>query len=89
MIFLVVYDPKGQRLVEFKEYDPAAKSEAVSDRLRADKQFGDAVDRHEVVLLEADSRDDLKTTHSRYFQNLDQFLKEQRNSLSEKLEERR
>jgi hypothetical protein len=64
--FLLVYDRLAGRLLEEREFDETQRTEASAERLvreSAQRSHSDI----EVVLLEAESLEALRKTHSRYF----------------------
>jgi hypothetical protein len=62
-IFLLVYDRHAGRLLQITSFEDSVRFEAVAARRRSEVQHRGK----EVVLLEADSEDDLRKTHGRYF----------------------
>lgn len=74
MIFLIEYDRGAGRLQQLKTYDNSMRREAATDRLRLELDLLKLGSKHEVVLLEAASEEDLRLTHSRYFGNLADLL---------------
>lgn len=66
--FLLVFDRSEQRLVQCIEYPQERRQDAEDARYAAevDSLQGDA-GRCEIVILEADSIDELKQTHGSYF----------------------
>lgn len=71
----MVYDRKTGSLVRaVREYRESERDLAEKERLEIEI---DSVGRHlghEVVLLEADSQDDLRRTHARYFKRLEDLV---------------
>ncbi len=68
MIFLIHYDRSAgltRRLLEFNDHQSASK-----EKLSMEIELIGEKNGHEVVLLEAENKDDLMKTHSRYFSNL-------------------
>jgi hypothetical protein len=63
-LFLVVYDRKLHRLRELREYDASQRLQALTERLKLEILGGSDL---EVVILEAESREQLESTHARYF----------------------
>jgi len=75
MIFLIEYHrPKG-RIVTFKRFKDSERLEAQKSRLDLELDLNHRGVDHEVVLLEARSKDALRRTHRRYFENASQILK--------------
>ncbi|HET6274310.1 MAG TPA: hypothetical protein VFE16_00060 [Candidatus Cybelea sp.] len=75
MIFLLVYDTRSAKLLEFKEYQDEARSRAMSELRTMQEALLEQLDSVEVCLFEADSRKTLEQTHSRYFKTLPQLSK--------------
>jgi hypothetical protein len=74
MIYLIEYDRGLGRLLRLDGYLPAQRRRAEEDRLGIELELlREQVDR-EVVLLEASSEDELRKTHRRYFERLDELL---------------
>jgi hypothetical protein len=74
VIFLIEYHrPKG-RLVTFKVFEDSHRSEAEHSRLDIELELNRKGIKHEVVLLEAKSKDALRKTHRRYFEDLGETL---------------
>jgi len=71
--YLIVYDRHKGEILERADYPEKDRDRAFADRLRKmlDRRGQDDV---EVVLFGADSFDDLKKTHSRYFQSSEEIL---------------
>lgn len=68
MIFLIHYDRSSgetKELLEFTDHPSASKAKLSMEISLIGQKNG-----HEVVLLEAENKDDLMKTHSRYFSNL-------------------
>jgi hypothetical protein len=71
MIFLIDYNRASGLLISIREFDDALRAAAEQSRLDlevANLQRGGI---HEVVLLEAATKADLRRTHRRYFENLE------------------
>jgi hypothetical protein len=73
MYFLIQYDRSKGKLESIVSYDMAEATRAQDDRLAAEVAHLRAGREMEVVLLDAPSIDDLKKTHRRYFEGLDQL----------------
>ena len=77
--FLLIYDRRRNKIIEVKTF-------ALDDRERALAERGALIRDHranldlEIVLLGANSFEDLKKTHSRYFKTLGQLAKQQKNT---------
>jgi hypothetical protein len=75
VIFLIEYNRKEAKLYTFKSYKDSDWNKASEDRLALELRLLHAGIDHEVVTLEADSEEDLRQTHGRYFDNLSELLK--------------
>ncbi len=69
MIFLLQYNRKGGELVKLTQYEESDRLDAQNKRLQLELSLLQGGLDDEVVLLEADSLDALRQTHSRYFLN--------------------
>lgn len=65
---LLVYDRAKAELLEERAFD--SKAEALRARFEAEAAYRQDGENIEVVVLAAESRDDLMRTHSRYFFSL-------------------
>jgi hypothetical protein len=74
MIFLIEYDRSKGSIVTFREFDDSQRREAEDSRLGIELDLNSKGINHEVVLLEAASKDALHRTHQRYFADLTQIL---------------
>jgi hypothetical protein len=70
MIFLLDYDRASGVLISVREFDDALRAAAEQSRLDLEVANLQRSGIHEVVLLEAATKADLKRTHCRYFENL-------------------
>jgi hypothetical protein len=68
--FLLIYDRAAGHLVRNQEYDDAAA--AFAGRVLAEAEFANQPD-IEIVALTAESEDELRTTHGRYFLGLSEL----------------
>ena len=75
MIFLIEYNRSEGHIVTFREFDDSRQREAEDSRLGIELDLNRKGIGHEVVLLEAASKDALHRTHQRYFADLTQILK--------------
>lgn len=75
MIYLIQYDRGSGELVQLEEYAANEKQQAEEARLSVELSLLKSKISHEVVLLEATNQDELRKTHRRYFERLDQLLK--------------
>lgn len=69
MIFLLVYDRSKGKLIEETSYPDSKLDEANAARLDAEIANVDRTD-IEVVILQSESREELRKTHGRYFKSL-------------------
>ena len=76
MIYLIQYDRSSGRLVWVEPFSADKKDKAEEARLQVELELLSSKVSHEVVLLEASSEDELRKTHRRYFERLDQLLTE-------------
>jgi len=75
MIFLIEYDRRLGQIVNFEEFEDDARHKAEKIRLDIELALNrNGVD-HEVVLLQAASKDALRQTHRRYFESPQELLK--------------
>jgi len=75
MIFLIEYDRSEGQIVTFRDFDESQRREAEDSRLGMELDLNRKGIDHEVVLLEAASKDALQRTHQRYFADLIEILK--------------
>lgn len=68
--FLMVFDRQEGRVLRQREY--SGRAEALRARFRAERQHPDR-ENVEIVVLTADSEADLRHTHARYFESVDQI----------------
>ena len=74
MIYLIEYNRQKGKLLRLEEFQPTDRQQAEEKRLLVELELlcnGSAL---EVVLLEASSKEELRKTHRRYFECLDQWL---------------
>ena len=71
MIFLIEYNRSEGKIVTFRNYDASHRREAQETRFGIELDLNRKGIKHELVLLEAHSADELLRTHRRYFENLD------------------
>ena len=74
MIFLIEYNRREGHIVTFREFENSQRREAEDSRLEIELDLNRKGISHEVVLLEALSKDALHRTHLRYFADLTQIL---------------
>jgi hypothetical protein len=75
VIFLIEYNRSEGQIVSFRDFDDSQRREAENSRLEIELDLNRKGVDHEVVLLEAASKDALHRTHQRYFEDLTQILK--------------
>ena len=76
MIYLIQYDRTQGQLVNLVAFRADNKQRAEEARLEVELALLRAHVWHEVVLLEAKNEHELRKTHRRYFERLDQLLTE-------------
>lgn len=69
-LYLLVYDRSRRTPLRIQEFEPGQYAEANRRMLAEELAHPD----FEVVLLEAPTRDDLRRTHGRYFEDLTRLL---------------
>lgn len=74
MIFLIEYNRSEGQIVTSRDFDDSQRREAEYSRLEIELDLNRKGVDHEVVLLEAASKDALYRTHRRYFEDLTQIL---------------
>ncbi len=75
MIFLIEYDRlKGER-IKYDKFKDSERTKAETRRQEVELDLNRKNIKHEVVLLEAASENELQHTHRRYFLSLDAILK--------------
>jgi len=74
MIYLIEYNRKTSKLLRLEEFLPTDRRQAEEKRLRIELKLLRTGLALEVVLLEASSKDELRKTHRRHFERLDQLL---------------
>lgn len=74
MIFLIEYDRPQGRIITLKTFEDSEMQTAENTRLELELKLNRSGTDHEVVLLEAASKDALLKTHRRYFENLSQIV---------------
>lgn len=70
MIFLIHYDRAKSALVSMRSFSDEQREAASRAKLDLEISLLGVGSSSEVVLLEAGSEDDLRTTHRRYFETL-------------------
>jgi|JI8StandDraft_2_1071088.scaffolds.fasta_scaffold16393_3 hypothetical protein len=78
MIYLVQYDRAAAKLVSLQEFGALQARRAEEARLSIELELLSQETAQEVVLLEASNEDELRKTHRRYFERLEQLLDQTR-----------
>lgn len=73
MLFLIEYDRNRGRLVALTTFEDSAQDAADDARLDLELTLSRRGVQREVVLLEAATEDDLRRTHRRYFEGLNEL----------------
>lgn len=76
MIYLIQYDRSLGELVRLEAFPSESKDGAAEKRLCVELDLLSRKVTQEVVLLEAKNEDELRKTHRRYFERLDQLMTE-------------
>jgi hypothetical protein len=76
MIYLIQYDRQTETLVRLREYPREKLNDAQQARLKLELDLLEQKIQHEVVLLDASSEAQIRKTHRRYFESLEQMLAE-------------
>ena len=76
MIFLIEYNRQKESIVKFERFQNSERTKAENRRFQIELNLNRRKVDHEVVLLEAYNKKGLKRTHRRYFQSLEEFLKQ-------------
>ena len=74
MIYLIQYDRSQGQLLSLEAFSAAGKQLAAEARLRMETLNLALNQAYEVVLIEAKNEDELRKTHRRYFETLDQLI---------------
>lgn len=80
MIFLIHYDRAQGVLLSLREFPDCDRVDAATAKLDLEISLLGSGGTNEVVLLEAQSKDDLLKTHGRYFNTLEQLKAADRKS---------
>ncbi|MBI3306877.1 MAG: hypothetical protein HYZ84_03620 [Candidatus Omnitrophica bacterium] len=70
MIFLIEYNRQKGQIVKFKAFKNSERNKAENRRLEIELDLNRRKVSHEVVLLEAATKNRLQRTHKRYFETL-------------------
>lgn len=73
MIFLIEYNRRRGKIINFESFDDKDWQRAEETRFEKELVLNRAGIEHEVVLLEAESEAALRRTHRRYFEDLEQL----------------
>ena len=73
MIFLVEYDRGASKLVSMEPFDDRDREAASMKKVEREIELLGSEAVVEVILLEASSEDQLRTTHRRYFETLNEL----------------
>ncbi len=73
MLFLIEYDRRNKRLITFKNFEDAQRRVAKDERLELELSLNQRGIQHEIVILEAPSEAQIRRTHRRYFETLEQL----------------
>lgn len=77
MVFLIEYDRRTGKLVQFRKFDESERQTAHDIRLDLELKLNRERNRdREVVVLEAPSEEALRHTHGRYFKSAAELTKE-------------
>lgn len=74
MYMLIDYDQKGGRLISYRTFGESERDAARKARLDLELQLHAAGEMREVVILRAVDEAQIRRTHRRYFETLDQLL---------------
>jgi hypothetical protein len=74
MLFLIEYDRPRGSIVQLREFDDASRAVAEDARLELELDLNRQGVEHEVVLLDAPSKEALQRTHSRYFESVAELM---------------
>lgn len=75
MIFLIEYNRRLGRIVNFEEFEDSEHAEAEKIRLDIELSLSRKGVDHEVVLLQAANQEALRRTHRRYFETPQELVK--------------
>lgn len=74
MLFLIGYDRNRGQIMTFKTFDDSEREDAELSRLEMELDLNRHGIEREVVILEADTEEALRSTHRRYFENLTELV---------------
>jgi hypothetical protein len=75
VLFLIEYDRPTGSIVQLREFDAASRQLADETRLNLELDLKRQGVEHEVVLLDAPSKEALRHTHSRYFEDVVELVR--------------
>jgi hypothetical protein len=75
MIFLIEYDRQKGRLVNMVPFEDGQQAVAQRARLEMELRLHRLQVEHEVVLLDAETEEAMRSTHRRYFEDLEELAK--------------
>jgi len=75
MYFLIEYDRSQGSIVQKRQYDEASREVAEEERLKLELDLNRQGVEHEVVILDAPSKEALRRTHSRYFESVAELVR--------------
>ena len=75
MLFLIEYDREAGKLVTLREFGDSERKLAEDARIDLEVSLNQRAIDHEVVLLQAASRQALEQTHRRYFVALEELAR--------------
>ena len=73
VIFLLQYDRRSGKLISIESHSADLRAEVSKTRLCLELDLLARGVGHEVVVLEAESEEDLRKTHNRYFRNVSEL----------------
>jgi hypothetical protein len=74
MIFLIEYQRSIGKIISFRKFDASERESAQDARLEMELELNREGIEREVVILEAETEEDLRRTHRRYFENLSELV---------------
>jgi hypothetical protein len=75
MLFLIEYDRPRGSIVQLREFDDASRAVAEDERLKLEVDLNRQGVEHEVVVLDALSKEALLRTHGRYFESVAELVR--------------
>ncbi len=70
MLFLIEYDRKAGAIVKMVQYSDSERENAREERLQTELRLNRQGIEHEVVILDAQNEEAIRTTHRRYFEDI-------------------